>query len=633
MLTDLSFPRFIAQIAESISSSPNRFAFFLGAGCSVSSGVLPASTLVLKWIRERWRQEKGYTLRGSTALSAIDVESWYRKKSPDFDARSAGAAYSDVFKDRYPTIGMRRNEVAKFTSNLDPNIGYALLATLMSDAKFGGKVNTVITTNFDDLVSDALRIFHDQRALVIPHESLINFSTFAREAPVVIKLHGDALFDPLNTRDEIKKFNTNFTANIKHVLRGTSLIFLGYSGGDESVASALKSTGADRGDGDIYWVNSSLPTQPDLLEWLERRKAIWVNYSDFDITLLALAKALRLSEPTAKLSAERVRRFQAAKDIYEHKLSELLNDAGRAHPRSELRKIAKLTKKLNLDEKLNILVDVVRKFPKDAKLSGYYAQQLVRAGKNKEADYIYNECLKIDPNDVDNLCHYAGFIVDDHSSDISRDVRLGIAEFLLWRSTLVAPRNAKALGSYASFMWTRRRDIVRAERYFQKSLQCDTLNAETLASYGNFVWRAMGAQEEALAYYSYALDKHPASFRLLANSAQILFSAGRKGQACAYARTVLNNRKSSPTVKLECAFYLYALDESCSNSDYLKKIKYFIENGVRSYDWDLRPTIDTAKAEGRPVFLLNALAGVITHNEDANGLIEFSAWKDLESLT
>ena len=57
----------------------------------------------------------------------------------------------------------------------------------------GGRFSIVLTTNFDDLVADALYLFTAARPLVIHHESLANFIRPTRTRPLVVKLHGDAI--------------------------------------------------------------------------------------------------------------------------------------------------------------------------------------------------------------------------------------------------------------------------------------------------------------------------------------------------------------------------------------------------------------------------------------------------------
>jgi len=61
----------------------------------------------------------------------------------------------------------------------DPQIGYAILAMLMARDRFGPSANVVSSTNFDDLVQDALYILTRKKPLVASHAA---WSQFARPA-------------------------------------------------------------------------------------------------------------------------------------------------------------------------------------------------------------------------------------------------------------------------------------------------------------------------------------------------------------------------------------------------------------------------------------------------------------------
>ena len=96
--------------------------------------------------------------------------------------------------------GLGKREIERLCDGRFPAFGYAVLASLM--AMDGGRFNIVLTTNFDDLVADALYLFTAARPLVIHHESLANFIRPTRTRPLVVKLHGDHRLSPQNTFEE-----------------------------------------------------------------------------------------------------------------------------------------------------------------------------------------------------------------------------------------------------------------------------------------------------------------------------------------------------------------------------------------------------------------------------------------------
>jgi hypothetical protein len=126
-LKPLTLETFAKLFARALSEKQS-FAFFLGAGCSLSSGVLLASTLTLRWIREMKRQDTG---------SSIDFETWYQKRHPDFTSAKAGSFYSKAFEELYPNVAIRRSEVQKFVSSKDPGFGYGALGAIMTSNEIG----------------------------------------------------------------------------------------------------------------------------------------------------------------------------------------------------------------------------------------------------------------------------------------------------------------------------------------------------------------------------------------------------------------------------------------------------------------------------------------------------------------
>ena len=59
--------------------------------------------------------------------------------------------------------------------------------------------NVLLTTNFDDLVADALFLFTQTRPLVIPHETLAPYIRSTRTRPLIVKLPSDRRLSPYST--------------------------------------------------------------------------------------------------------------------------------------------------------------------------------------------------------------------------------------------------------------------------------------------------------------------------------------------------------------------------------------------------------------------------------------------------
>jgi hypothetical protein len=99
------------------------------------------------------------------------------KAYPKYDASNPAKFYADAFEARHPFAAERQREIELNCAGSQPKFGYATLAELISHERYGNYCNTVLTTNFDDLVADAIYLYGDQRSrpLVVTHEALARY--------------------------------------------------------------------------------------------------------------------------------------------------------------------------------------------------------------------------------------------------------------------------------------------------------------------------------------------------------------------------------------------------------------------------------------------------------------------------
>lgn len=161
----ISIREFAGRFANGVKVSQQPFTWFLGAGCSRSSGILDAGGLVEKWLREL------FELQGN---SGADFDAWLTSNFPTYDAKRPALLYAPTFARRHPSPVERQREIEMICSRGEPAYGYATLAQLLSHKDYGRFCNTVLTTNFDDLIADALYLYGERHArpLVVTHEAL-----------------------------------------------------------------------------------------------------------------------------------------------------------------------------------------------------------------------------------------------------------------------------------------------------------------------------------------------------------------------------------------------------------------------------------------------------------------------------
>lgn len=183
-------------------------AFILGAGASASSGIPTGGKLAYRWLQE-WHQRE--CLEPNT-----DLQSWAREqlKNPAFithqnarpDYQDAASHYATIFERRF--AGDYASGYAALEDAMEdatPSVGYSILAKILDRSTLH---RVVVTTNFDNLVADALAIHALRSPLIVGHEALAGFARPQLRRPLVAKIHRDLHLAPkndpegVNTRSE-----------------------------------------------------------------------------------------------------------------------------------------------------------------------------------------------------------------------------------------------------------------------------------------------------------------------------------------------------------------------------------------------------------------------------------------------
>ncbi|WAS92192.1 hypothetical protein [Nannocystis punicea] len=264
-----------------------RFAFILGAGASVQSGIPAAGALVRRWLGELHRR---------LARGGVPLERWATPEAleiRDFSLPDAPAFYSQVFARRFrqhPDEGYA--DLEDIMQGKDPSFGYSVLAHILAETRH----KLVITTNFDNLVGEALSIFTGTAPLVCGHESLANFVHVEPRRPVVVKIHRDLLMAPMNHAAEIAALQTAWIEPLTRVFRAYTPIVIGYGGNDGSLMGFLKGLPEDAIPGGIFWCyyGPAGPPGPEIRRLVARHRGVLVPIEGFDELMLRLSARLRI---------------------------------------------------------------------------------------------------------------------------------------------------------------------------------------------------------------------------------------------------------------------------------------------------------------------------------------------------
>lgn len=369
---------FVRRFKKSMEDSDSRFAFFIGSGCSVSSGIPDATKLVKQWLPRIKKLRTG---------SEENLEKWIKEEFPEYKGDNAALYYGKAIEALFLTHEERQKEIERITEGKDPSFGYAVLAQLMSNENYGRHCNIILTTNFDDMAADALYLYTNKKPLIISHESLIGFVRISRMRPLILKLHGDARLAPKNTKTETEDLDEAVKKVLKNLLSEVGLVFIGYGGNDKSIATLLNELHPGSLPWGVWWIGSKMPDN-EMGQWLKERNAKWINHHDFDELMLLLWNEFQLKHP------ERERFDMLVKTYFE--TFKKLKDKVEAEPTS------------NESEMLKVAVEKAAGEVKDW-WSVYFEASKIEKTDPLKADKIYRDGLKKYPSSPNLNGNYAIF--------------------------------------------------------------------------------------------------------------------------------------------------------------------------------------------------------------------------------
>ena len=221
-----------------------QFVFILGAGASVKSGIPSGKTLAEKWLTELHKRE---------CHDEMSLEAWVASpalKIPGLTFDSAATHYSQIFERRFR--GDRHEGYAALEHAMEgkqPSLGYSLLAEIIQHTRH----KVVITTNFDNLVVDALAMHAHQSPLVVAHESLTGFVQPKLRRPLVAKIHRDLFYAPKNDVQGVSEMENGWKSALRKLFQHFTPIVIGYGGNDGSLMCLLESLAPGEIVGQMFW--------------------------------------------------------------------------------------------------------------------------------------------------------------------------------------------------------------------------------------------------------------------------------------------------------------------------------------------------------------------------------------------
>jgi tetratricopeptide (TPR) repeat protein len=246
-----------------------RFAFFLGAGASRQSGIITAGEMIRHFKEQIIAQVCPDTLKKDEEKTKwLSEQGWYQ---------ADGTEYCKCFERFEPKVIGRQRYIESIIEKREPSFGYVVLANLLAR----GHVNTIVTTNFDDLVYSACTTFTGIRPIVYAYGIMASEMRLTAHRPKILKLHGDYLYSALkNTGSELTAQDPNMARQFRQVLSEYGLIVVGYGGGDKSVMEILADISPSN---DLYWcVRRGDKINEDVEKLLREKRGYIVEIEGFD---------------------------------------------------------------------------------------------------------------------------------------------------------------------------------------------------------------------------------------------------------------------------------------------------------------------------------------------------------------
>jgi tetratricopeptide (TPR) repeat protein len=471
---------FLSEFERRHTLLPDRpFCWILGSGASVQSGIPTGAALVKQWLKELHEMEApaGQTLEVWATAKTLQIKDFNFEKAPSF--------YPWVYWRRYRKFREQGYAfLEKAMEMAEPSYGYSVLAQVMATMQH----KAAITTNFDNLIADALAVYTRALPLVCGHESLTGFIRPNLQRPLIAKIHRDLLLNPKNEPAELEKLPQEWVSALKVIFDNYTPIVIGYGGNDGSLMELLKSLAPIKGG--IFWcyrIGDDVDAR--IHRVVEHHDGGLVPILGFDELMLQLWEKLRLSSPLPSLQdthAKRVTEWQRQFQELDKKLKEPGKNEAAENELKPVRKAA---------------AAAVERLTKE---EDWWAWQLKADAEPDpiKRKAIYTEGIKDFPRSselTDNFALFTHEVLKDYDE----------AERLYKNAIQLNPGNAHAVGNFAIFIDKVRKDQEAAERLYRESLELDPDHANNIANFALFLRNAQKNYDEAERLHRKALSLEP----------------------------------------------------------------------------------------------------------------------------
>lgn len=228
----------ILPLSISIAEGKGVYALFLGSGISKSAGIPTGGDIFWNSVKLICKLEDNTVNISDDA----EIDKWFEASQyKDFN-------YSKILEALCPSKEDRRNYLEKYFIDCNPTIAHKVIANLVKNEL----IKVIVTTNFDQLLENALDDENIKFDVVSDESDLKNLKPREHSNCRILKLNGDyKKLNIRNTETELEKYSDSISKELEEIFDRYGLIVVGYSGSDKAVIEHLENRISNYS---IYWL-------------------------------------------------------------------------------------------------------------------------------------------------------------------------------------------------------------------------------------------------------------------------------------------------------------------------------------------------------------------------------------------
>lgn len=279
-LTSINFDQLIS-LAFSLHSTPGSYAFVLGAGISIPSGVPSAWGVQEDLLKQ---------MAGAEGETPDDPFAWYERKygePPSYESLLERLAPTQHERQQLLRGYFEPSDLERELEQKKPTPAHRAIARLVA----AGSVRVILTLNFDRLMESALKDLGIEPIVVSHPADVHGLAPVHTMQALVVHLHGDYLNPTamLNTQSELAEYPEHVDSFLDRIMFDYGLVMVGWSATYDPALRGAISRSARRVY-TPYWIEPG--TLSPIAENLRSQIAAVKITSDGDTAIGRLADAV-----------------------------------------------------------------------------------------------------------------------------------------------------------------------------------------------------------------------------------------------------------------------------------------------------------------------------------------------------